>query len=192
MRKKLGCEKWKNIPGPPPDRPERGMWCGVKPVGVISDRLAVVSLDESQVSEIPRISKDLLTTRSDRTGALSRMERVFIVPILMFRVTGPRFTATSRHHLQGAKGEWDESQVFNVGEAAVSYCSRHWAGRVLRLGERNLGGDEQRKQTEKRDRTPRENSYWPVATSLKSQATSAAVMTKILIALALITTPHHN
>ena len=51
-----------------------------KPLGVISARSLEVSLMVSQVSVIPKWSMPFLTTRSDRAGALSLIERALTVP----------------------------------------------------------------------------------------------------------------
>ena len=49
----------------------------------------------SQVSVMPRRSIPLLTTRSDRAGALSLIEQALTVPRRRFGATGPGFKITS-------------------------------------------------------------------------------------------------
>ena len=49
----------------------------------------------SQVSVIPKRSMPLLTTRSDRAGALSLIERALTVPRRRFGATRPGFKLTS-------------------------------------------------------------------------------------------------
>ena len=63
--------------------------------GVISARSLEVSLMVSQVSVIPKRSMPLLTTRSDRAGASSLIERALTVPRRRFGATGPGFKLTS-------------------------------------------------------------------------------------------------
>ena len=60
-----------------------------------SARSLEVSLVVSQVSMIPRRSIPLLTTRSDRAGALSLIEWALTVPRRRFCTTGPEFKLTS-------------------------------------------------------------------------------------------------
>ena len=61
--------------------------------GVISARSLEVFLMVSYVSVIPKRSMPLLTTRSDRAGALSLIERVLTVPRRRFGAAGARVQA---------------------------------------------------------------------------------------------------
>ena len=72
-----------------------GFWKKEKPGGVISVRSAEGSLVVSQVSVMPRRSILLLAMRSDRAGALSRMERALTVPRRRLHTPGPGFRLTS-------------------------------------------------------------------------------------------------
>ena len=59
--------------------------------GVISARSLEASLMVSQVSVIPKRLMPLLTTRSDRAGALSLIEQALTVPRQRFGATAPGF-----------------------------------------------------------------------------------------------------
>ena len=84
-----------NKPTPPPLRRVLGLWKKVKPSGVTSARSAGVSFVVSQVSVMPKRSMLLLATRSERAGALSRMERALTVPRRRPRTPGPGLRLTS-------------------------------------------------------------------------------------------------
>ena len=64
-------------------------------MGSFSARSPEVSFVVSQVSVIPRRSIRLLTTKSDRTAALSLIDRAFTVPRRRFGLSGPGFKLTS-------------------------------------------------------------------------------------------------
>ena len=61
----------------------------------MSAKEAVVSVEDSHVSVIPRMSIDFDATRSERAGAFSRMERAFTVPIRTLLRAGPGLTEMS-------------------------------------------------------------------------------------------------
>ena len=63
-----------NSPTPPPETPTLGEWWKENPGGVMSARLAAVSLFVNHVSVTDIQSMDLLIIRSESAGALSRTE----------------------------------------------------------------------------------------------------------------------
>ena len=97
---------------------------------------AAVSVEDSHVSVIPRISIDFVATRSERAGAFSRLERAFTVPIWTLLRAGPGLTEMSP-----ARSRRRVNQKLRVGlirgRGNSFLLQQTWrTGRIFRLGDR--------------------------------------------------------